>query len=589
VKQPPAVEYRVRILPEAHQLDVSLRIEGEAARRPLLATPTWIPGAYGFLKYGRDLFDVRASEPGGKALPLVREGWSGYRVESSGPVIEARYRACAADPAWAELCGYVGADQALLLGAHYLFPAGYRGPVRVRYELPRGWKLHHPSGPEPAGDAVFDYRSFSQLLDSPVVAGRFEDFTRRVEEADFHFVFLDRAIGFDQKVEALLDDIVKVVEQNRAIFGSFPFGDYTFVLSCDPRAKWGLEHATSSTCGFGEEVFIDPEAWYDAVRLCAHELLHAWNGCRLVPAPVGEPDLLAGSFPEALWVTEGFTRYYEMLLCVRSGAASPETLLGNVVNYHRQLTARPAYRRVAAVDSSRATFLNHNRFPGAANCAIDYYDQGMLLAFDLEAALRTGSPAHSLDEALRGLYERYAGKGQGLTHAQARDFFAELSAEAGERARRGTEEPAGLATIESLKRLGFEPQMAEQPFLGIVLAEGSEAEIADVIDESAAGTVGLAPGDEITGVGGHPFSLKALRWLVASRLKVELQVRRGGQTLTVRIRPGGRERIEKLIWRGDKQQEKLLSEMFGRPFAPEAGCEIDLSAHHNFHGIATMV
>ena len=70
------------------------------------------------------------------------------------------------------------------------------------------------------------------------------------------------------------------------------------------------------------------------------------------------------------------------------GRGGSRDLLSNVVNYLRTMNPHPAYERVSAADSSRASFLNHNRYPGSVNNTIDYYDKGMLIAFDVDAALR---------------------------------------------------------------------------------------------------------------------------------------------------------------------------------------------------------
>jgi len=64
---------------------------------------------------------------------------------------------------------------------------------------------------------------------------------------------------------------------------------------------------------------------------------------------------------------------------------STEQFFSSVINYYRQLCTTPAYERVSAIDSSLATFVNHSKYAGRCNDSIDYYDKGMLIAFDLDA------------------------------------------------------------------------------------------------------------------------------------------------------------------------------------------------------------
>src|SRR5262249_28325618 len=173
------------------------------------------------------------------------------------------------------------------------------------------------------------------------------------------------------------------------VFASFPFKDYTFILTTRPGFHWGLEHLTSSVCSLEPEVFIDPASQARGLRVCGHELFHAWNVRRLRPAPLGQPsDLRNGVYTEGLWLAEGFTRYYEFLLCTRARIYSPAQFFSGIVNNWEHLRRTPAYTRVSAIDSSLATFLNHRNYPGFENTSIDYYQKGMLIAFDLDSELR---------------------------------------------------------------------------------------------------------------------------------------------------------------------------------------------------------
>ena len=60
-----------------------------------------------------------------------------------------------------------------------------------------------------------------------------------------------------------------------------------------------------------------------------------------------------------------------------------------MVGYFNHLTTQPAYRRVSGADSSYASDLNHAKYAGRVNNSIDYYDKGMLVAFGVDATLRT--------------------------------------------------------------------------------------------------------------------------------------------------------------------------------------------------------
>src|SRR6185295_4978089 len=129
-------EYRVIIRPHAHLLEVSMDVRGSAPGKPLfLATPSWVPGAYGFMRYARDLYELKATDASGAPLAVTREGWTGFKISgATSDRVLVSYRASASDAAWGELSGLVDDEYAVLLGTRYLFAPDLGGRCRVRYE-----------------------------------------------------------------------------------------------------------------------------------------------------------------------------------------------------------------------------------------------------------------------------------------------------------------------------------------------------------------------------------------------------------------------------------------------------------------------
>jgi predicted metalloprotease with PDZ domain len=588
-----SAEYRVRVLPERHELEVELLLRGEAAEGEVrLQTPTWVPGAYGFVTIARDLFDVRAEDAETAApLEVSRDGWQGFRIAGARGAVRVSFKAHAYDVSRGEIAGILDDRYAVLLGTRYLHAPAYQGPVRVGYAFPAGWKAHHPAGARRVETAVWEYPSFEILVDTPVVAGVAGEIAvtaRRLHDRDFAFVFVDRGVGFETEAPAFVDDVMKVAGACHDVFGSFPFDGYSFVLTLNPAADWGLEHRTSTMCGLGPDVFVDPDERARGVRVCAHELFHAWNVRRLRPAPLEAPDLERGSFTEGLWVAEGFTRYYEFLLCARAGVYTAEQFFANVVNYHEHLAMTPAYARVSAVDSSLSTYLNHTRYAGSINDTIDYYDKGMLIAFDLDAALRLGGS--SLDLAMRAFYDRHAGRPPGFTTDDVLELFGGIDPALVELLRREALGPAGLSVLAQLARLGFRVDTAPARYLGLVLSAGAGPVVENVADTSPAGFSGLASGDRILRANGYPFSAKALAWLIAHEPKVDLEVLRGHRVLSFPVPTAERMRVTALSWAGTEEQAARIRAWVGREdFRPAPGQAIPLDFYENFHGVQALV
>jgi predicted metalloprotease with PDZ domain len=592
------VEYRVLVLPQQHELQVEMTLSGPLAKGSVhLQLPTWAPGDYSFAPQARDLFNVLARcMITNKALHVRRDGWQSYVVEEGTGKVQVSYTASAWGDDLSESAGLVDDQFAIVLGARYLFAPAHLGACKVHYRLPAGWRAHHPSGARRLGDeTAWAYPSYEILLDTPVVFGHFEIVERHVHGMPFYYLFVDRGVGFEAESGRFADAVTGTVKSFYRVFGSFPFDDYTFVLSLNPNNDWGLEHLTSTMCGLDPDVFVDEDQFKIGVRVCAHELFHAWNVRRCRPAPLGhlETHLETGAFTEGLWVAEGFTRYYEFLSCARAGVYSASQFFSNLVGYYRHLTAQSAYQRVSAADSSYASYLNHAKYAGRVNNSVDYYDKGMLVAFAIDATLRTAVAGGSLDKAFKAFYQRFAGFGPGhagYTTDDVLGFFGELHPPLARLIAAAVQHPAGLDTPDQLRTIGFEVTLGPASNLGLVFQDQIRPSIYGVLDDSPAGAAGLAPGDTIGAINNHAFSVAALTWVGGRAEPVTLGVRRGHRDLSFTLTPAPRERLQSIRWNGTAAQSEGIGEwLHQKEIDLASGKEVDLGFYENFHGVEIVV
>lgn len=593
---PSSSRYQVTVCPNRLELQFRWFLQGPAATGRIRAEiPTWVPGDYDFAPFARDVFDLRALTAEGHELSVSRDGWQAWIIDGGEGDVQLSWRVYGYDPDFAEPSGIVDHTYAIVLGARFLHTRAWLGPCTVNYQLPESWHgtLHHPSGAQHVDGNTWEYPSFEILLDTPVAMGDLRVVSRDLNGTPFHFVFVDSAVGFDATVERFVADVLAVANTFHGMFGKFPFEDYSFVLSFNPQAEWGLEHLSSSMCGLGPDVFTDPDQYATGVRVCAHELFHAWNVRRLRPDPLGElaTHLASGSFTEGLWVAEGFTRYYEFLSCTRAKVYTPQQFISAVTGYHSHLSAIPAYSRVTAIDSSKASYLNHDpKYPGRCNNAIDYYDKGMLIAFGLDVRLRQAGD--SLDVAFAEFYETFQGYGlghPGYASEQVFDFFERRLAGLGGILRHETKHTAQLNTIALLASLGFAPEHEAGHRLGLMFLDDGEPTIYNVLDDSPAGGSGIAPGDTITSVNGFTYTHAGLMWAANRSESVELRVTRGQRQLCFRIVPAAHKSLKSWHWYGSAEQEALLDHWLGLPLSLKQGQCFPLDFYDNFHGIETIV
>jgi len=245
------------------------------------------------------------------------------------------------------------------------------------------------------------------------------------------------------------------------------------------------------------------------------------------------------------------------------------------------------------VDSSLSTYLNHSKYAGRVNNSIDYYDKGMLIAFETDAALRLRAGS-SLDEAFSAFYQQYVDGGPGYLGYSTQDvisFFEGRLAGLGALMAAGAAHPGGLTIPNALQDLGFKLDATPSNYLGLVFLNDIGPTIYNVADTSPAGQSGIAAGDEITAIDGYAFSSDALEWVAAQTSPVTLTVLRGHRILPFTITPARLEPalFTSMTWQGSPAQAKQISAWLGQEFAPQKGELFSFDFYENFHGIETLI
>ena len=181
---------------------------------------------------------------------------------------------------------------------------------------------------------------------------------------------------------------------------------YDFLLSLsDHLGGIGLEHHESSENGVEPDYFKDWKPMIGERELLAHEYSHAWNGKYRRPA-----DLTTRNFDEPmqnslLWMYEGMTEYWGMVLAARSGLATPEQSVQEWADTAASLNTRSgkACRNLqdtanhATIHSSgRQDWRDWQRGGG------DYYAESSLIWLEADAIIRELSVGKkSLDDFAR--------------------------------------------------------------------------------------------------------------------------------------------------------------------------------------------
>lgn len=394
-----------------------------------LLYPQWLPGHHAPRGQIEQLAGLVIEAGNGQRLPWHRDPLDVYafHVEVPRGATALHIEFQVATPQSAEQGRVV--FTAALLGLQWnqalLYPAGYYARDIVfdaTLHLPAEWR--HASALPVMGlsDPLhFVAATLETLVDSPVFAGRYTGSVELAPGAEvpvYLNIFADSAGDLAPTVGQLQAHRALVSEAYAAL-GKPHYRRYDFLLALsDQFGAIGLEHLRSSENVLGPGYF---RAWDQAIEqrdLLAHEFTHAWNGKYRRPADLWTPNFNVPMQDGLLWVYEGMTQYYGMVLTARAGLWTQDF-------------AREAFAAVAAVYDRKRPGRLWRPLADTTNQPImsprrpvawlswqrteDYYSESALLWLGVDARLRqlTGG-ARGLGRCRHYLLRRGGTAGRGV-------------------------------------------------------------------------------------------------------------------------------------------------------------------------------
>ena len=454
-----------------------------------------------------------------------------------------------------------------------LYPAGYyarRIQVEPSVKIPDGWKL--ASALEVAerdgSTAHFKPVALDTLIDNPIFAGA----NVRVETLA-PGVRLNIVADQPEQLAATEEQIQlhrNLVAQAVKLFGAQHYDHYDFLLALsDRQTSIGLEHHRSSENGVPANYFTE---WKDAFtrrQLLPHEFTHSWNGKFRRPADLWTPDYRTPMRDSLLWVYEGQTQFWGIVLAARSGLLTKEQTLGSLASLAASLDSDAGRKWRPLGDTTNDPVMSQRRPKGWRTWqrAEDYYNEGALIWLDADSLIRELSHGQrSLDDFARAFFGmrdrdwgeltyRFEDVVQTLNEIQPNDwaaFFHEHVDNVSER-----------APLTGLTRGGYQLVFADTPTEwfkanekarkitdltysgGFVL--GKEGEITEVVWDSPAFNAGLTVGSKLVAVN--------RRALDTDQLKTAIKARRS--PLSLLIKTGDIYRTIDLDYQGGLHYPKL--------------------------------
>jgi len=406
--------------PNTHYYHVDFKCEGLKGETQEFKMPVWTPGFYQVMNYSRNVLNFRAEDGAGNPLAWEKTAKNAWRVKSGrSSSVTVSYDVYAFTRFVAE--SYLDDEMGFIspTGVFMHVAGRIQQPVTVTVKPYQGWK-QVSTGLDPVEGKcnTFFASDFDVLYDCPILLGNQEILTFEVKGIP-HIFAVDDLGTFDR--EKFVADHKRMVEAAVAVIGEIPYSHYAFLV-IGPGGG-GLEHANSTALTLNPSSLNDPAGYRRWLRFVAHEFFHLYNVKRIRPVALGPFDYDRENYTRLLWVSEGFTLYYEDLILKRAGLITREDVFeaarSNIANYENI----PGHRFQSAAEASFDTWLHSfGRGDNAANTTISYYDKGAALGMLLDFKIRAETQnRRSLDDVMRALYqEYYKEKKRGFTDCEFR-------------------------------------------------------------------------------------------------------------------------------------------------------------------------
>lgn len=393
--------------PHTHYCEVEILLNDLTQDSVIFSMPVWTPGSYLIREFAKNVEGVRATNSKGEQLNVEKINKNSWSVETkSQSDVKLMYKVYCNE--LTVRTSEINANHAFLSNAGiFMRVNGFENKKCVlMINLPLEWKKVS-TGLVRESEKVYSADNYDIFIDSPVEIGN-----QNVLEFDIkgikHFICLAGKGNYNE--EAIIKDFKTIAQEEiKLLGGEIPYNDYTYIIHLVEKGGGGLEHLNSFVGQMARWSFTDEKLYKKFLGLVSHEFFHLWNVKRIRPIALGPFNYDTENYTKGLWVAEGWTSFYDNLILRRCDILNNKEyfeFLDVEVNDIMRFEGR---FNQSLEESSYDTWIKfYRKDENYNNAQVSYYTKGALvtLMLNLELIKSTGAK-HSLDEALRMLYEDY--------------------------------------------------------------------------------------------------------------------------------------------------------------------------------------
>jgi predicted metalloprotease with PDZ domain len=381
-----------------HEAEIKMTIPQAPSRELRVRMSRSSAGRYATHEFGKNIYNVKATDVSGNTLPLKQIEGDVYEVGEHPETVVITYTLFGN---WTDGT-YASIDDS---HAHLNMPAAFmwvpgqeKRPLRFEFDDldKHGWKVATQLKSE--GANIYSAPDLQYMMDSPTELSNFKETSWDVLNTDGKKEKINLTIHSDDS-QPVVDNFGKMVQkmvlEEKAVFGELPlydYGEYTFLDDVYPTTSGdGMEHR-NSTC------IVQPANKVDGNEIpllstFSHEYFHSWNVKRIRPKSLEPFNFEHANMSSELWFAEGFTQYYGELLLERSGFHSVDEYTHTISGLVNAALNTPGAAKYTPVQAS-----NHAVFADAGvsidpnndnNIFTSYYYYGGATALALDLKLRS--------------------------------------------------------------------------------------------------------------------------------------------------------------------------------------------------------
>ena len=367
------------------------------------------PGRYAIHEFAKNVYAFKATDSKGNKLEVSRNDPYSWIIKDHDGTVNVEYRLFGdrADGTYSQIDN---------THAHLNMPATFlyaeelqHRPIQITFNAPKesNWKV--ATQLKQVEGNTYLAPDLYYFMDSPTELSNFSLREFKLDGKNIRLAL--HHDGTDEELDQYFDQVKRIVEQEKQVFGELPdydYNEYTFIACYLPNVSGdGMEHRNST-------ILTDTESLADGgmkgnIGTVSHEFFHSWNVERIRPSDLEPFNFSKANMSGSLWFAEGFTSYYTNLILHRANILTAEEYVKSLNVTFNYVWNSPAHQFFNPIEMSyQAPFVDAATSVDPVNrenTFISYYSYGSILGLALDLDLRRNGL--NLDDYMKQVWTTY--------------------------------------------------------------------------------------------------------------------------------------------------------------------------------------